>query len=66
MDFVDNVDFVFAFDGGVTNLIDEVADLLDAIVTGGVDFNDIWMGARVHGQTVGAMVALVAKALLAV
>ena len=66
MDFVDDIDLVFAFDGGVTYFVDEVADLLDAIVARGVDFDDVRVGTRIHREAVGAAVALMADAFFTV
>ncbi len=42
---VDDVDFVAALGGGVADVVSEFADLLDAVVGGAVDFEDVEAGA---------------------
>ena len=66
MDFVDDIDFVVSFDWGVPDLFDEVTDLVDAIIGGGVDLNDVWVGAVSDFLAVLAFIALMAKTLFAV
>ena len=41
VNFVDDVDFIFPFRGGDGGFFAEVADVVDAGVTGGVDFDDV-------------------------
>ena len=43
MDFVDDVDFVFSLHRGITDLVDQVTDLFNAVVAGRVDFDDVGM-----------------------
>ena len=66
MDFVDDVDLFLSFDRGVTDAVDEVSDLVDAIIARRVDFDDVWVGVRIDCLAVGALVALMTDALLAV
>ena len=41
MDFIDDVDFIFAFSRRNNGLFAKVADIIDASVGGGIDFDDI-------------------------
>ncbi len=66
MDFVDDVDFVFSFDRGVFDLIDQLTDLIDAVIARGIDFDDVWMGTIGDREAVLAFAALVPEALFAV
>ena len=52
MDFIDDVDFVFALDWGVIYFLNKLTDLIHAIIAGGVDFNDVWMGPRIESLAV--------------
>jgi hypothetical protein len=66
MDFVDDIDFVVSFDWGVSHFLNEITDLVNAIIGSGVDLNDVWVIAVSDFLTVLAMVALMAKAFFAV
>ena len=58
MDFVDDVDLVGAARRGVAGVVAQVADLVDAVVGGAVDFDDVEAGA---GRDFAAGVAGVAR-----
>jgi len=45
VDFVDDIDFVFAAGGGVLDVFAEFANLFDAVVGGTVDFQDVHAAA---------------------
>jgi hypothetical protein len=60
VDFVDDINLIFAFDRGVFDFIDQITDLVHAVIAGGVDFDDIRMGAFRNGEAVRAFVALMA------
>jgi hypothetical protein len=66
MDFVNDVDLIASLDRGVTDLLDEVADLIDPVIGGGVDLDDIRMGSVGQLDAVLALAALVADAGFAV
>ena len=66
MDFVDDVDLVFALNRGVTDLVDKVANLLDTIIRSGVDFDDIRVRRGIHREAVFTMIALMPEAFFAV
>ena len=66
MDFVDDIDFVVSFDWGVSHFLNEITDLVNAIIGSGVDLNDVWVIAIGDFLAVLALVALMAKAFFAV
>ena len=55
--FVDDIDFVFAGSGGVLGVFQHFADVVDAGVAGGVDFEQIDKAALVDGGAGGALAA---------
>ena len=66
MNFVDDVDLIFAADRRITHFVDKVTDLFHTVITRGVDFHDVGVRGGIHRLAVGAMVALMAKAFFAV
>ena len=57
MHFVDDIDFVFAGGGGVLGVFQHFADVVDASVAGGVDFEQIDKAALVDGGAGWALAA---------
>ena len=57
MDFVYDIDLVASLRGGVVDLFAQAADIIDASVAGGVDFNDIHGAALGYGSAHIAFVA---------
>lgn len=57
MYFIDDIDLVFALIGLESCLVDEVADIVDAIVRCSVDLDDIEHRPIVEGDTIGTLVA---------
>ena len=58
MDFVDDVNLVTSLDRSVSDFVDKFADLIHAVIGGGVDFDDVRVTAFGDGHAVGAVVAL--------
>jgi hypothetical protein len=59
VDFVDDVDFEFYIARQILDFVADFPDFIDAIVAGGVDFNDIADRPVLDAETVGTRVARV-------
>ena len=57
MHFVDDVDLVFACRGRVLGVFQHFADVVDAGVAGGVDFQQVHKPPRINGLAGGALPA---------
>ena len=51
MHLVDDVDPLFHLAGGIDGIVTQIADIVDAVVGGGIDLQHIHAGARIDGLT---------------
>ena len=56
MDLIDDIDFVFADQWGIGYLFDDLTDVVDTVVAGGIEFDDVRMVSFQVGFAVGALI----------
>ena len=66
MDFVDDIRFETPANRGIAHLLDEIANLVDAIVARRVDLDDVRVRTARQLETIRAVAALMADALFAI
>ncbi len=44
VDFVDDIDFILAFDRGIEDLVSDAPHVINAVMAGRIDFNDVQGG----------------------
>ena len=64
--FIDDIDFVFSQQRRIRHLLDDLSDIVDAVVAGGVKFDDVRMISLQICQTVLAGIAGLFLKILAV